>query len=115
MDIAASDVPRFMFFTALLNQGYWVAGSVIGAAAGSVIPFNLDGIGFALSALFIVLMIEQILRVKKAGAFVIAAAAAVLAVLVLPSRASLLSAMVLALVVTQPAERLLARLPGRRG
>jgi 4-azaleucine resistance transporter AzlC len=85
---------RFMLLVALLNQCYWLAGSVIGAAAGALIPFNMEGISFALTALFIVLMIEQILRIKKPGIFVLSAAAAVLSTLFLPQRVSLLSAIV---------------------
>jgi 4-azaleucine resistance transporter AzlC len=85
---------RFMLLVTLLNQSYWLAGSVIGAAAGALIPFNMEGISFALTALFIVLMIEQILRIKKPGIFVLSAAAAVLSTLFLPQRVSLLAAIV---------------------
>jgi predicted branched-subunit amino acid permease len=96
---------RFMFYVALLDQIYWITGSVIGAVAGSLIPFNMEGIGFALTALFIVLMIEQILRVRKPGVFIISAAAAVLAVFLLPGRVSLLSAMALSLALAGVMER----------
>ncbi|MDR0877388.1 MAG: AzlC family ABC transporter permease [Treponema sp.] len=99
------DRGKFMFYVAILDQFYWIAGSVIGAIAGNLIPFNLDGISFALTALFIVLMIEQILRVKKPGIFIISAAAAILAVLVLPGRFSLLAAMALALVLAPLTEK----------
>ncbi|GHV79341.1 branched-chain amino acid ABC transporter permease [Spirochaetia bacterium] len=92
---------RFMFLVALLDHGYWTVGAVIGALLGTLIPFSMEGISFALSALFIVLMIEQILRVKRPGPFVISALAAILAVVFLPSRLSLLSAMVIALVAVQ--------------
>lgn len=89
----------FMFYVSALNQFYWTAGSVIGAAAGTLIPFSMEGIGFALTALFIVLMIEQILQVKKPTVFVVSAAAAVLTTLFLPGRVSLLSAMALSLAL----------------
>jgi 4-azaleucine resistance transporter AzlC len=92
---------RLMFLVALLDQIYWVAGGVIGALLGTLIPFNMDGIGFALTAMFVVLMIEQILRVKRPAPFVISALAAALGVVFLPSRLSLLSAMVIALVSVQ--------------
>ncbi|MDR3341492.1 MAG: AzlC family ABC transporter permease [Treponema sp.] len=97
------DRSRFMFLVALLDQGYWVIGTVIGAVAGSLLPFNIEGIGFALTALFVVLMIEQILRVRKARIFIIAALTAILTVFVLPARLSLLSAMVIALITVQTA------------
>ena len=90
---------RFMFLVTLLNHFYWVAGSVIGAIAGSLIPFSTEGIGYALTALFIVLMIEQVYRVRKPGIFVVSAVAAVLCVAVLPLRLSLLAAMALSLAI----------------
>jgi 4-azaleucine resistance transporter AzlC len=95
----SGDKARFMFCVALLDQSYWVAGSTIGAVAGSLIPFNMEGIGFALTALFVVLMIEQILRVKDPLIFVVSALAAILGVFFLPSRLSLLSAMALSLAL----------------
>jgi 4-azaleucine resistance transporter AzlC len=95
-----ADRGRFMLLVALLDQCYWVSGSLIGAVAGSLIPFSTEGIGFALTALFIVLMLEQILRVRKPAIFVISAAAAIMGVIFLPSRMSLLAAMALALALS---------------
>jgi 4-azaleucine resistance transporter AzlC len=88
---------RLMFLITLLNHSYWVLGSVIGAAAGSLIPFSAGGIGYALTALFIVLMIEQIDRIRKPGLFIASAIPAILCVLFLPSRLSLLAALALSL------------------
>ena len=89
---------RFIFYVSILDHGYWITGSIIGAAIGTIIPFSLEGIGFALTALFIVLMIEQIYRVKKPGVFIVSAMAALLAVFLLPGRITLLAGMVLALL-----------------
>jgi 4-azaleucine resistance transporter AzlC len=91
----------FMLYVAALDQLYWIAGSMIGAFAGALLPFSFEGVSFALTALFIVLMIEQIFRVKKSSQFVIAALAAVLAVVLLPARVSLLSALAAALAAVQ--------------
>lgn len=51
--------PALMFKIALLDQSYWVLGSAIGALAGAVIPFDTTGIDFAMTALFVVIFIEQ--------------------------------------------------------
>ena len=51
-------------FDALLVLIYWVTLSVLGALIGSLIPFRTDGIDFALTALFIVILLEQL---KSAG------------------------------------------------
>ena len=47
-------------FEALLVLLYWIVLSIIGALVGSVIPFNTAGIDFALTALFIVILLEQL-------------------------------------------------------
>jgi len=96
-----SEQITFMFLVTILDQFYWVLGGLIGAVAGSIIPFNTDGIAYALTSLFIVLMIEQILRVRKPGIFIISASLAVLCALLLPSRVSLLAAMALSLAAVQ--------------
>lgn len=49
----------FYFFIAMLNQLYWITGSVIGALAGSFIKFNTKGIDFVMTALFVVIFVEQ--------------------------------------------------------
>lgn len=98
--IPASSRGRFMFLVTLLDQSYWICGSVIGAVAGTLLPINTEGIGFALTALFIVLMLEQILKVRKPGIFIVSAIPAVLGVLFLPSRISLLAALALALAIS---------------
>jgi 4-azaleucine resistance transporter AzlC len=92
---------RFMFYVSALDHFYWVAGSLIGAFAGALLPVNMDGVGFSLTALFIVLMVEQIARVRKPLPFIISALAAILGVVVLPSRVSLLAALAAALAAVQ--------------
>lgn len=114
-DPGGGDRNRFMFYVSLLNQCYWIIGSVIGAAAGTLLPFDMEGIGFALTALFVVLMIEQILRVKRALPFIVSALTAVLAVLILPSRLSLLSAMLISLILVQLMDQSWGRRKDHRG
>lgn len=48
----------------LFDQSYWVTGSIIGALIGNIIPFDLTGVDFSLTALFAVLTIEQLLKTK---------------------------------------------------
>ena len=50
---------RRMFGLALLNQGWWVLGSALGAAIGTRAQLTLAGLDFALVALFAVLTVEQ--------------------------------------------------------
>lgn len=50
---------KFFFYITLLDQLYWIAGSVIGAVAGSALKFNTEGVDFAMTALFVVIFINQ--------------------------------------------------------
>ena len=54
----------YYFLVSLFNQGYWVAGSLLGSVLGYVIPFNTEGIDFALTALFVTVFVEQWLSTK---------------------------------------------------
>jgi len=55
------DVDRnwFMFFVTLLNHIYWVMGATLGGLLGYVIHFNTKGIEFVMTALFVVMFINQ--------------------------------------------------------
>ena len=53
------DPKAFYFAIALLDQSYWVLGSVIGAVAGALIPFSTQGVDFAMTALFLVIAVDQ--------------------------------------------------------
>lgn len=53
------DRHKFLLSIAVLDQSYWVLGSVIGAVAGHLIPFDSTGVDFAMTALFLVIMTEQ--------------------------------------------------------
>jgi len=53
------DEKKFMFCISAMNQSYWVIGSVIGALLGSVIRIDITGVDFILTALFVVLCMDQ--------------------------------------------------------
>lgn len=53
-----------MFYVAVLNQLYWVAGSLMGVLF-SQLPFDFTGIDFSMTALFLVLLIEQCKTAKS--------------------------------------------------
>lgn len=53
------DADRVRLYIAMLDHAYWVAGSAAGAILGSVLPFDLTGIDFAMTALFVVIFVDQ--------------------------------------------------------
>ena len=61
------DVDRgwFMFFVTLLNHFYWFSGATLGGIFGSLIHFNTEGLEFVMTAMFVVIFMEQWLKEKN--------------------------------------------------
>lgn len=53
------DKRKYCFCVSLLNQIYWITGTVLGVLAGNVISFNTAGVDFSMTALFITVFVEQ--------------------------------------------------------
>lgn len=55
------DVDRgwFMFFVTLLNHFYWFSGATLGGIFGSLLHFNTKGLEFVMTAMFVVIFLEQ--------------------------------------------------------
>ena len=54
-----------MFWVTALNQFYWFSGSTIGGLLGSLLTFNTQGLEFVMTAMFVVIFLEQWLKEKK--------------------------------------------------
>lgn len=84
ISVPPSQAPGPFYGTiAALNQLYWITGSIIGALAGEIIPFSFEGIDFALTALFMVLLMDQLGRRGNRIPAVIGGVCAILALIVL--------------------------------
>lgn len=55
----------FYFFVTLLNQLYWVGGATLGGLLGNLITFDTKGLDFVMTAMFIVIFLEQWLKEKR--------------------------------------------------
>lgn len=66
-----ADIPKgvdkgwFMFFVTLLNHFYWFFGAALGGIFGSMIHFNTEGLDFVMTAMFVVIFMEQWLKDKE--------------------------------------------------
>ena len=60
------DVERgwFMFSVTHLNHFYWFSGATLGGIFGSLIHFNTEGLEFVMTAMFVVIFLEQWLKEK---------------------------------------------------
>lgn len=88
----------YYFFLTLFNQSYWLLGSTLGAIVGSAIEFNTAGLEFSLTALFIVLCLEQYKKIKNNIPFLIAILVSVFSLIFIPSDKMLVFSIGLALI-----------------
>ena len=106
---AGVDRNWFMFFITLLDQGYWIIGPALGAMLGAVIEFNTKGIDFVLTALFVVIFIEQWKAQKYHGPAIIGVGASLLCLLVFGAHSFIIPAMLVIVSVLMLGRKTLER------
>jgi 4-azaleucine resistance transporter AzlC len=90
---------RFNLLVALFNHCYWVTGTALGALIGTWVPVRFKGIEFALTALFIVLAIDQYKVVRRVEPFLLALVIGAPVLILVPRQYSLLAAIVIGSLV----------------
>lgn len=83
----------YYLLVSLFNHMYWVMGTVLGVAVGSLVPFNSEGIDFALTALFLTVFLEQWLSTKKHTPAIIGVAVSLVCLLLFGSENFLIPTM----------------------
>ncbi|MCQ2070864.1 MAG: AzlC family ABC transporter permease [archaeon] len=89
----------FMVAVSSLNQVSWVAGTAMGALVGPMIPFDVSGLGFVMTALFTVILVENILKEGRPYFALIGFVSAVVCLAVFGSGSFLIPTLVLMLVL----------------
>ena len=99
----------FMFFITLLDQIYWVASAFLGAAVGSILPFSTEGVDFVMTAMFVVIFLNQWEKEKQHHSGFIGLVVPFICLLVFGSGSFLIPSMicilVLLLVLRKPIEQ----------
>ena len=67
----------YCLLVTLFDHIYWIAGTILGALTGTLLPINYEGVDFALTALFVTIFVEQWLSTKKHGPAIVGVAATV--------------------------------------
>lgn len=63
--LSPEQYPNYYLAVSLLDQCYWVTGSVLGSLFGSMLSFSLEGIDFTLTALFLTIVTDQWLKADR--------------------------------------------------
>lgn len=92
----------FMFFVTLFNHCYWVFGATLGGIFGSLIRFNTEGLDFVMTAMFVVIFLDQWLKEKNHTSAVVGTALSLLCLLafgaddfIIPAMIAILGALTL--------------------
>lgn len=96
------DSGKFYFWVTLLNQAYWVTGAALGSLAGSFIKVELPGLDFVMTALLVVIFLDNWLKEKNHASSLIGIGAAVVCLLIFGSGSFIIPSMaviVLALTI----------------
>lgn len=91
------DPHKFYLATSILDQFYWVLGSLIGGLIGALITFDTHGIDFMMTALFVVIFVEQWLTHPAHWPAMIGVLASLLCLIVFGADMFILPAMLLIL------------------
>ncbi len=59
LDLNFEDKKKVMLYVAFFSRCYWMTGAVFGGVAGYLIPFSMEGIDFCMTALFVIIFIDQ--------------------------------------------------------
>ena len=86
---------KYFLFVSLFNQFYWVFGSVLGSIIGSSLPIDFTGIDFAMTALFVVIFVEQWESAKNHTPAIIGLICSVISLIIFGASDFLIPAMIL--------------------
>ena len=89
----------FMFFVSLLNQSYWVLGCTLGGIFGSMLNVDIKGIGFAMTALFVVIFLDQWMKDENHMSAVVGVLASSAALVAFGAENFIIPAMIAILVI----------------
>lgn len=94
------DVDRgwFMFFVTLLNQLYWFTGATLGGIFGSFIYFDTKGLDFVMTAMFVVIFMDQWMKEKRHMSAMLGVAFSLLSLFLFGADSFMIPAMVMILV-----------------
>ena len=84
-----------MFGVALFSHFYWTFFSVLGSVIGQLLPFQLEGVDFCMTALFVIIFIDKWEQTDKHSPALIGLGVGVLCLLIFGQNSFMLPALLL--------------------
>ena len=89
---------QVMLYVGLLNHCYWILGTIIGVVIGEFLPFSTKGIDFSMTALFVVIFVNQLKKADRTFPFIIGGVSAIFWLLLVGKQYFLVCALATTLV-----------------
>ncbi len=108
----------FYFWVTLLDQIYWISGAALGSLAGSFITFDIPGLDFVMTALMVVIFLDNWLKEKQHFSSLIGLGVSLLCLLIFGSGSFIIPSMaVMLLILTvfrKPIEKAADAVPAKK-
>jgi len=104
-DVPSEQRTNYYFFVSLFNQLYWIVGTLIGCFFGSLITFNTEGLDFVMTAMFAVILLEQLQKKQNRPSALLGLGLSLLCLLIFGADAFMIPAMLAilgALILLRP-------------
>ena len=100
-----------MFWVALFNWIYWNTGSMLGGIIGGLLPFDLEGIDFCMTSLFVIIFVDQWERMKDHKPAICGLTVGVLCLLVFGQGSFMLPALLISSILLILSDRMKNGIP----
>ena len=84
-----------MFFVALFSRCYWMIGAVLGGVLGQLLPFDMEGIDFCMTVLFVIIFIDNWEKTKNHAPAVLGLIISMLCLIIAGERSFMLPSLIL--------------------
>ena len=109
---AGIDRGWFYLWVTLLNWSYWILGATLGAQLGAALPFDTAGLDFVMTAMFVVIFLENWLKEKQHISSLIGMICTVGCLLLFGAEGFMLPAMIVILLALAAARRPIEKAEG---
>lgn len=91
--VEEKELPSYYLLVTFIDHIYWVSGTLIGSLLGALITFDTTGVDFALTALFITVLTDQMMKKENRPSGLAGIAVSVLCLLIFGADSFLIPAM----------------------
>lgn len=94
-EMDTKDREDIMFLVAIFARSYWIVGSALGGLAGQLIPFDMKGIDYCMTALFVIIFIDKWEQAKNHKPAIIGMVVAIATLIIFGGDAFMLPALLI--------------------